>query len=211
MNEASTSSRATSLVLALGAAAMLALGGCSNVKETLGLNKKAPDEFSVVTKAPLIIPPNYNLRPPQPGAPRPSGLTPGTEARSAVFGTQKKQTGQPGSASSRAQQALADASRGDSPKSAGEIAMLSHAGADPAQSDIRRIIRQETTAITEKGESFADQLMFWRTNPAVEGTTIDAGKEAERLKKAAAEGKPASDTQVPVIRRKKQTLLEGLF
>ncbi len=211
MRNAPSSRRFAPSVFAFGIAAVLVLGGCANVKETLGLNKKAPDEFSVVTKAPLIIPPNYNLRPPQPGAPRPAGLSPGKEARSAVFGTKKKQTGQPGSASSRAQAALADASRSNSPKSAGEVAMLSHAGADPSQSDIRRIIRQETTAVSEKGETFADKLMFWRTNPDLDGTTINAGKEAERLKKIAAEGKPASDAQVPVIRRKKQTLLEGLF
>ena len=39
------------------------LSGCSKqVSETFG--KQAPDEFVVLKKAPLIIPPDYDLRPP---------------------------------------------------------------------------------------------------------------------------------------------------
>lgn len=39
------------------------LGGCSKqVSETFG--KQAPDEFVVLKRAPLIIPPDYDLRPP---------------------------------------------------------------------------------------------------------------------------------------------------
>jgi Protein of unknown function (DUF3035) len=30
-----------------------------------------PDEFAVESRAPLTIPPEFNLRPPEPGAPRP--------------------------------------------------------------------------------------------------------------------------------------------
>ncbi|MEL0015072.1 MAG: DUF3035 domain-containing protein, partial [Rhodospirillales bacterium] len=41
--------------------------GCGSVKDELGLEKKAPDEFTVVRNAPLSLPPNYNLRPPKPG------------------------------------------------------------------------------------------------------------------------------------------------
>src|SRR5215831_11445825 len=45
----------------------LALGGCGSLSEAVGSAKLPPDEFTVLTKAPLIIPPDYNLRPPQPG------------------------------------------------------------------------------------------------------------------------------------------------
>src|SRR3954447_6860910 len=54
-----------------GALAMLA--GCSSDKlsRTFGLTRDAPDEYTVTTRAPLSMPPDYNLRPPRPGAARP--------------------------------------------------------------------------------------------------------------------------------------------
>ena len=44
-----------------------ALVGCGGVRDQLGLTKKPPDEFTVVSKPPLVIPPNFNLRPPLTG------------------------------------------------------------------------------------------------------------------------------------------------
>ncbi len=52
-------------------AAALALSGCSDFKQMLGIDPTMPDEFAVESRAPLTIPPDFNLRPPQPGAPRP--------------------------------------------------------------------------------------------------------------------------------------------
>lgn len=44
--------------------ALLALSACSTLtKEKLGMTKKAPDEFMVVPRAPLSLPPEYDLRP----------------------------------------------------------------------------------------------------------------------------------------------------
>lgn len=43
------------------------LCSCESInKETLGLTKKAPNEFMVTTKAPLIIPPEADLNPVRP-------------------------------------------------------------------------------------------------------------------------------------------------
>ena len=36
------------------------------------LNRDRPDEFAVQRQAPLVVPPEFNLVPPQPGAPRPA-------------------------------------------------------------------------------------------------------------------------------------------
>lgn len=51
------------LVLTLGLAMMLALSACGTTKEKLGLTKKAPNEFMVVPRSPLSLPPEYDLRP----------------------------------------------------------------------------------------------------------------------------------------------------
>jgi len=52
---------ATALVAAAG------LAGCQSTQKALGMSKVTPDEFRVVTKAPLVVPPDYALRPPAPG------------------------------------------------------------------------------------------------------------------------------------------------
>ncbi len=50
------------LFLALGF--ICVLGACSqSTKQKLGLAKQAPNEFMVVSKPPLSLPPEYNLRP----------------------------------------------------------------------------------------------------------------------------------------------------
>jgi len=68
-------------------AVALMVCACSDqVSETLGLTKQAPDEFSVVTRAPLSVPPNYALRPPRPGASRPMEISTRETARKTIFG-----------------------------------------------------------------------------------------------------------------------------
>ena len=41
------------------------------MKKAIGLEKTSPDEFAVESRAPLEMPPDFDLRPPQPGASRP--------------------------------------------------------------------------------------------------------------------------------------------
>ena len=69
------------MITALG----LSLSACQSVREATGVAKLAPDEFTVLTKAPLIVPPDYNLRPPQPGAADRNLSLPADMARNALF------------------------------------------------------------------------------------------------------------------------------
>ena len=65
----------------------LFVSGCSQMREELGLNRNSPDEFTVVKRAPLTLPPEYNLRPP--GEYAVSGdrsRTAGAQARETIFG-----------------------------------------------------------------------------------------------------------------------------
>jgi len=68
-------------ILGLG----LALIGCESIRQATGAAKAPPDEFTVLTKAPLIIPPDYNLRPPQPGVASRNEIDPDDQARAALF------------------------------------------------------------------------------------------------------------------------------
>jgi hypothetical protein len=50
------------------------------------LNRERPDEFAVQRQAPLVVPPDFNLTPPAPGAPRPTEGTASEQALEALFG-----------------------------------------------------------------------------------------------------------------------------
>jgi hypothetical protein len=65
---------------------VLLLPGCSDMRVALGMDRVGPDEFVVESRAPLTIPPDFNLRPPQPGAPRPQEI-PATERARRVVDT----------------------------------------------------------------------------------------------------------------------------
>lgn len=69
------------------AALLFSVTACGTVRETLGLEtQKGPDEFDVATAPPLAIPPDFTLRPPQPGAPRPQAINPQQAARDILTG-----------------------------------------------------------------------------------------------------------------------------
>ena len=64
------------VLLLASAGAMLASCGGNGV-----FNRERPDEFAVQRQAPLVVPPDFSLTPPEPGAPRPS------EGTAASFGS----------------------------------------------------------------------------------------------------------------------------
>jgi len=64
--------------------ASLVLPGCTDVRRVIGLDRVGPDEFMVESRAPLTIPPEFDLRPPQPGAARPQEVTAADKARRVV-------------------------------------------------------------------------------------------------------------------------------
>lgn len=50
------------------------------------LNRDRPDEMAVQRQAPLVVPPDFNLSPPAPGAPRPAEGAAQEQALEALFG-----------------------------------------------------------------------------------------------------------------------------
>lgn len=73
------------LCIAALSASSVALGACDTLRDEAGLTKQSPDEFAVTTKAPLIIPPDFNLRPPSPGAAPLNQTDPTSSAELAMF------------------------------------------------------------------------------------------------------------------------------
>lgn len=141
---------------AVPAITFLAIGGLLSGCGMFG-GHDAPDEFMVVARAPLEVPPDFNLRPPQPGSPRPQEMERDTRSQSTVFG-----------ASSAGIGALVDP-RTNPKQTSGEGALLAQAGADLANPDIRAIVDRENPGVVIGSPSFLDKLIFWKDdqNPEV--------------------------------------------
>src|SRR5580693_9204727 len=76
----------------IGLAGVPLLAGCQSLRDAAGLTKQPPDEFAVVTKAPLIVPPDFNLHPPSPGAAPLNQQDPTSAAESSLFNSTDPQT-----------------------------------------------------------------------------------------------------------------------
>jgi hypothetical protein len=168
------------------------------VRRTFGFDRTVPDEFAVVSRAPLTVPPDYELRPPRPGAPRPQEGLARDRAAAALF--------TPGSDT-----AVATRPDGSTvPLTQGESAILSRAGAGEADPDIRRVVEEETTALISADRGFVDDLLFWQGSDQP-GTVVDAPAEARRLQSNQALGRPLNEGEIPIIERRRQAPLEGLL
>jgi len=181
----------------------LALGGCSSIKETLGLTKRSPDEFKVVSRAPLSMPPDFYLRPPTPGAPRPQEGTTREQAASAVFGY-------PSAGLQPDQVPPIGEGEDATAESEGEASLLQSAGATGIDPNIRQTVDAETAEDAADSITLAERLIFWR-EPQPYGTVVDPVAEQKRLQENAALGKPVTEGETPIIIRKQRGLLEGIF
>ncbi|MCH7793842.1 MAG: DUF3035 domain-containing protein [Proteobacteria bacterium] len=177
---------------------ILALSACEGVRDQLGLNKQSPDEFRVISRAPLSLPPDFTLRPPEPGIPRPQEGTATQQARKAVFRLEQPKT-----------QPLNERVKADG-RTLGELSLLKAAGADQIDPGIRRTINLETQQLNAESEDFIDALIFWR-DKETPGRVVDAAAETKRLRENAALGKAVTAGETPTIERKSKALLEGLF
>ncbi|MEE9380222.1 MAG: DUF3035 domain-containing protein [Hyphomonadaceae bacterium] len=120
-------------------AALVITPACSSLNKVAGADRTTPDEFRVVTKPPLTVPPEYNLRPPAPGETQPAEIDAANIERAVTFG----------------QEAGVNAS-------ASERLLVAKAGANAVSPSIRAQIDYEEAGIVHKPESFADKVLFWR-------------------------------------------------
>jgi hypothetical protein len=157
--------------------AVACLGACENAKKELGLTRSPPDEFAVVKRAPLEMPPDFSLRPPEPGTPRPQEQAMTEQAREAVLGAGKAQPQKPG-------------------RSKGEISLLDDAKAR-YNPDIRQLVDQEATKTERKNEPVVKKLLNIGKDQLPPATIVDPQAEASRLKTNAAEGKPVTAGKTP--------------
>jgi hypothetical protein len=114
-------------------APVILLACCSGLLAACGssgiFNRDRPDEFAVQRQAPLVVPPDFTLSPPAPGAPRPNESSASDQALEALFG-------------------------GPAPRSRVEASLLDRAGrADPS---IRSTVGDTATNSVAKGRVTRD-------------------------------------------------------
>jgi hypothetical protein len=117
--------KATTLIAGLALVALAS--GCATNK----IGRSGPDEFAVARQAPLVIPPDFSLTPPRPGAPRANDVSPNAQALDALFG-------------------------GTAQRSVGETATIAAAGVDSDDPGIRSTVGDPGTTVVDKGTTTRD-------------------------------------------------------
>jgi hypothetical protein len=139
------------------------------VQERLGLSRRSPDEFQVVRRQPLVVPPDYRLPAPGTASPAQQEDMASRDARSALLG------GIPN---------VRQAAPSD-----GERALLA-AVPGTIEPNIRDIILTENSELTQLDESRFLFILDFQRRAMTDGTgldtPLDATAEAARLEAAGA-------------------------
>ena len=150
------------LVLSLLPLAVAACGGRS-VSESFGVQRRAPDEFQVVRRAPLVVPPDYRLRPPAPGTEGPATSS-SPDAYATLTGLPPRDAAE----LSPGQQALVERAPGN------------------VLPNIRQVVNQEDsqTVILDRGTFLF--ILDWQRgayqDQLAQRDTLDPVRESERLR-----------------------------
>lgn len=165
------------------AACAVSLTACESTKKQFDFSKKAPDEFMVTRHAPLEMPPSFEVRAPQPGAPRPQEASTKSLARQAILGED-------------AQRAIAR----EQGITQGEAVLLQKTGALNASPSIRAQVDRETQErIDEETPGIATLQRMVGQKPAEPSfEEVDPVAETLRIKKNRAAGKPVTQGKTPI-------------
>jgi Protein of unknown function (DUF3035) len=149
---------------ALGGMAFV-LVGCDSIREAAGVTKEPPDEFAVVTKAPLVMPPDYNLRPPKPGAAPTNQYSPTESAAASMFGEDPAEI---------AKQMTGDYSQE-------EKLILATSGAAVSDHAIRQQLAADAKSMEATNDDLTNKLLFQTGPDPKAGNPLDSDSEKQRL------------------------------
>lgn len=175
--------------------AALAMAGCNSIRDAAGVAKSPPDEFAVVNKAPLIIPPDFNLKPPKPGAAPLNQVSPTISAEAALYSNEDPS-------------AIANMINGNYSES--EKMLLAQAGAANADNSIRQQIAADNRNMQSADETFTDQLLFGGGG-TVNNADAPLNADAEKARIDASKDAKPSETPAPEIKKDSGSWLDGIF
>lgn len=120
-------------LIASSALALTLVAGCAGLSRS-----NSPDEFRVVKKAPLVIPPDYSLRPPEAGQAQPFEVDETRIGTASAFGSDIGQNASPA-----------------------ERALVAAAGANAVSPIIRQQVDWEQARTIRKSGSVSDRVIDW--------------------------------------------------
>lgn len=188
---------------AIAAICLAALSACSGstAREVIGLSREAPDEFRVVSRPPLSVPPQFSLRPPAEPGEEPARTAAHKKAESLVLGTPADSGDtfalRPGNADT-AVSPVHSRPLNDGKNASPEQNFLMRAGANEADPEVRRKIERDRTAV-----AVPEDDSWWNilsTTPPKKEPMVNAKEEAERIKKNQEEGRPVTEGDTPEIK-----------
>ena len=156
------------------------LYGCGEVKQKIGLIKKAPDEYQVYESKPLSVPPNFELRAPSKDAVEDDQ----NDNKNIIFN---------------------NAENADENLSLSDEILLIAVGEKTLDKNIRKIINEENS-IQEVDKSIIDQILdfdsLFEVKKKEEAKEINPQEEKERIEKLTKEGKIIKvDNQAIIIEK----------
>ena len=203
----------------LATISLLALSACTSdtVRDTLGLERSAPDEFRVVSRPPLSVPPQFSLRPPSNSDASPNQLAADKKAQSLLNGQNATAdaNGSLKTDTSVVPVTVSSSRHGISSTpttkavSGADAQFLKNAGAAAADPNVRDSLVEEHYAVQEKKED-KSWWNFWSSDDKKD-PIVDSKKEAERIKQNEDAGKPVTEGATPDVKPSDQGLLDSII
>ena len=157
--------------------ASLFLSSCSTVRKSAGVTRKSLDEFKVVENPPLVIPPDFNLLPPEQLEKKNIDNVETELAREILFGLDE------------------NLENNENEKLSIMNQILKSTEANNVDSNIRK----------EIDEQFANEMntdSIYQIEWDTEIEVLDAIKESERIRNQLIQGKSIAEGEVPTIIQK---------
>lgn len=188
----------------------LMLLACSgqDARETLGLIREAPDEFVVVSRPPLTVPPDFELRPPTPGVARPAESTT-SAARALVLKGEAPPASLEELGAAPTVATAVDPVLSGNAATPGESSLLNKIGITRVDPEIRQKLGAdpEKAAAKREAKTFYDRLL----QESGEEPVVDSRKEAERIRINTDTGKPVNEGVVPETSPEKKSVIDRVF
>ena len=166
--------------------ASLFLSSCSTVRKSAGVTRKSLDEFKVVENPPLVIPPDFNLLPPEQLEKKNIDNVETELAREILFGLDE------------------NLENNENEKLSIMNQILKSTEANNVDSNIRK----------EIDEQFANEMntdSIYQIEWDTEIEVLDAIKESERIRNQLIQGKSIAEGEVPTIIQKTKKKKKRFF
>ncbi|WP_417517098.1 DUF3035 domain-containing protein [Minwuia sp.] len=129
----------------------IVLVGCDSARDILGLSKTSPDESRVTVFSPLVVPPDFSLRPPGPG---------GVDRAGVPQVPRRPRSGAVITADGRVVGGITGEESIPEDASPGELALLRQAGALTPPKGVRGLAAQQETAVTRLNSLLTELILF---------------------------------------------------